>query len=230
MQHLIEVTGDGSHTITIPEMGVSYHSKHGAIGESKHVFIEAGLLPLIKTSNENPIKIFEMGFGTGLNALLSLQIAIEKKLPVSYTGIENFPVTKEHYEKINYGEQLQLQKEFLLLHDADWNTTITINEQFSFTKIKESLLNYEGNSHFDCIYFDAFSPETQPELWSCAVFEKLFQLLEKNGVLVTYCSKSIVRKAMQEAGFIIEKIPGPWGKREMVRARKIAGEGKHSII
>lgn len=221
MQREIQLTADGSHTISIPEMKVTYHSHHGAIGESRHVYIQAGLQPLIAKANQQSIRILEVGFGTGLNALLTLQHAITHQQPIHYTAIEPFPLSAEEIVHINHGNLLSMQADFLALHNASWEQVIVINELFTLKKIKVSLLQLNEAEAINGIYFDVFSPNVQPELWTLAVFEKMYQCLAPDGVLLTYCSKSEVRRFMSAAGFRIEKIPGPWGKREMVRAKKI---------
>lgn len=221
MQREIRPTADGSHTIAIPEMDVTYHSHHGAIGESRHVFIEAGLQPLLAAKTHQPLHVFEMGMGTGLNALLTLQEARMQQYPIRYTAVELFPLTAEEISQLNYGTLLQCQEDFMCIHKAEWETEVRLHPFFTIRKFKTSLLTLEKNDRFDCIYFDAFSPTHQPELWTDAVFAKLYQMLSPGGTLVTYCSKSVVRKAMMAAGFTVEKIPGPWGKREMVRAVRL---------
>ncbi len=218
MQREIQITNDGSHTIAIPEMGVTYHSHHGAIGESAHVYIEAGLQPLLDLPNDQPIYILEIGFGTGLNALLSYQKAIAHKRTIHYIAIEPYPLNDEEIKRINYGKLLSMEKEFLALHNATWEEEVRVHDYFTLEKTKASLQGIQLLHNIHCIYFDAFSPTVQPELWTQAVFEKLFSQLLPGGTLVTYCSKSIIRKAMMAAGFTVTKIPGPWGKREMVRA------------
>ena len=220
MPRIIQLTNDGSHTIAITEMEVTYHSHHGAVGESVHVYIEAGLHPLLKLSNKQTIHILEIGFGTGLNTLLTLKEAITHQQKIHYTTIELYPLSQQEIETINHGHILSMQKEFLQLHDAPWEQEVLINEYFTLNKRKLSLLDLPHIYPINTIYFDAFSPTIQPELWAQDVFEKLFQCLTPGGNLVTYCSKSIVRKAMTAAGFNVTKIPGPWGKREMVRAEK----------
>lgn len=161
-----------------------------------------------------------MGFGTGLNALLTLQQAVNNKRHIHYTTVELYPLTNEEVLLLNYGRQLDMQEAFLQLHNCDWEKDVCINEYFTLKKIKASLPEINMTSGINCIYFDAFSPTSQPELWTQQIFEKMYKALLPGGVLVTYCSKSIVRHAMEAAGFRIEKIPGPWGKREMVRAGK----------
>jgi tRNA U34 5-methylaminomethyl-2-thiouridine-forming methyltransferase MnmC len=221
MKREILITGDGSQTITIPELNVTYHSLHGAIQESMHVFIEAGLKPLLNRAARQPVFIFEMGFGTGLNALLTLIQAEQSQQEIYYETIESDPVEMDCVKGLNYYEQLQkpgLKNAFEQLHYCEWNKVIAITPYFTFKKINGGLTAYSADTKFNLIYFDAFAPTVQPELWTTEVFKKLYGIMEKNGVLITYSSKSIVRKAMQAAGFTVTKIPGPHGKREMVRA------------
>ena len=223
MDRFIIKTGDGSDTITIPEMNVSYHSKHGAIKESMHVFIEAGLrywwgLNPERQSKDQPINIFEMGFGTGLNAFLTAIEAIEKGIKVYYEAIEQFPVSKEEVGELNYTGLLRHESLFRGIHECTWNEESKLNEYFTLTKSTGDLINYSTNQTFHIIYYDAFAPTAQPELWSEDIFRKLHSMLFEGGVLVTYCSRGSVRRAMQAAGFVVDKIPGPPGKREMVRA------------
>lgn len=224
MERHIIPTADGSVTISIPASGLTYHSKHGAIQESMHVFIRAGLhYMLSKDVTHKPLRILEMGFGTGLNALLVLQESIRTGLPVSYETIEAFPLENVVYSRLNYCEQLQapeLQLLFLQLHESSWDTTHAITNGFSFTKRNISLESFSSRDPVDLIFYDAFAPSAQPELWTVEIFQKLFDLLRPGGILTTYCSKGDVRRAMMAAGFTIEKIPGPPGKREMVRASK----------
>lgn len=221
MQKFIQITEDGSHTIQIPEIGVTYHSMHGAIAESRHVYIEAGLTYLLQEQNHAELSILEMGFGTGLNALLSLQWAIKNSISINYTAIESDPLNQAEYTALNYGDFLQMSHELLALHDAEWNLPIRINELFRLEKQHVDLREFETEQKFNCVFFDAFSPVEQPELWTTEIFQKIYAMLLPGAILVTYCSKSVVRRAMQEAGFQVTKIPGPRGKREMVRAIRL---------
>ena len=226
MDRLIIKTGDGSDTITIPEMKVSYHSKHGAIQESMHVFIEAGLRYVIHQSLIQPINIFEMGFGTGLNAFLTAIEASNRKTKVYYVGVEQYPLTEEEITTLNYTETLKHAELFWSIHESRWNEDIELNEFFTLRKINEDIINYSTKvlseaEGFNIIYYDAFAPTAQPELWTEEVFKKLYSMLLPGCILVTYCSKGSVRRAMQAVGFQVEKIPGPPGKREMVRAIKV---------
>jgi tRNA U34 5-methylaminomethyl-2-thiouridine-forming methyltransferase MnmC len=218
MERTIIKTADGSHTVTIPEMNVSYHSKHGAILESMHVFIEAGLRYSINQSTSQPINIFEMGFGTGLNAFLTAIEATNKKIRVHYISVEKHPLTEKEVTLLNYTESLKNEDLFEAIHKAEWSQETVINEFFTLGKIHTDLANYSPDHQFNIIYYDAFAPSAQPELWKQEIFETLLSMLSPGGILVTYCSKGEVRRAMQSAGFEVEKIPGPPGKREMVRA------------
>jgi tRNA U34 5-methylaminomethyl-2-thiouridine-forming methyltransferase MnmC len=224
MKREIIVTGDGSHSIAIPEMGVTYHSTHGAIQESMHVFIKSGLHYFsADKKNQHDISVLEMGFGTGLNALLTMAEAEKNQQKIYYETIELYPLEPNVYTALNYCAQLQrpdLEPLFTVIHECAWNTTVEITPWFNFKKSQISLADFSADRLFNIVYFDAFAPDIQPDLWTAEKFGKLYALMEAGGVLTTYCSKSIVRKAMAEAGFTIEKIPGPPHKREMVRALK----------
>ena len=216
MQREIISTADGSTTISIPEMKVTYHSTHGAIQESMHVFIEAGLR--LFNHSDQMIHILEMGFGTGLNALLTL---IETETPVHYTAIELYPLEQSKISSLNYCEKLgrsDLQPIFNQLHECEWEKDVPINKYFTLHKTKINLADFNTGKSIDLIYFDAFAPTAQPELWTKEIFEKLYAMMNPGAMLVTYCSKGDVRRAMQAAGFTVHKLPGPPGKREMVRA------------
>jgi len=240
MQRRLILTDDGSHSIEIPDQKVTYHSIHGAIRESKHVYIDAGLKsigPLDPDSywEVRCMNIFEMGFGTGLNALLTLIEAEKLQQKIYYETTELFPLDNAEINSLNYCDKLQrndLQPIFEQLHHSDWEKEIKISEIFYLHKTKQSLLGYktskpvlQASSLKDLIYFDAFAPNSQPELWTEEIFKKMFSILVPGGMLVTYCSKGSVRRAMEAAGFLVEKIPGPPGKREMVRARKSLESG-----
>lgn len=225
MQHLPVITKDGSHTIHLPELDVTYHSRHGAISESRHVFIEAGLKFRAIHPYESPLKILEMGFGTGLNALLSLDLAEKEALPLHYTAIEAFPLPAVLAGALNYTDLLQqpgLEDRFAELHRAPFDKDLPISPHFILKKLKGKIQDLlpQWNSAFDLIYYDAFAPLAQPELWTPTIFEQLYKASKKDGILVTYCSKGDVRRAMMAAGFVVSKLPGPIGKREMLRAVK----------
>ena len=223
MQRIPVITKDGSHTISVPDMNVTYHSVHGAIQESEHVFIKAGLLDSGIFDYTGVHQVLEIGFGTGLNALLTLIEADKHKNRIYYTAIEPFPLDESIIMQLNYCEQLNLphyQRLFEKMHQCDWEEMYEITENFRLTKHKTHLQEFSTGESFCIIYYDAFAPNAQPELWTETVFEKLYNLLLPEGILVTYCSKGAVQRAMKAAGFTIEKIPGPPGKREMIRAVK----------
>ena len=224
MQRKIILTADGSHTVTIPEMNVTYHSVHGAIQESRHVFIEAGLKYASgRFTRPDALHILEIGLGTGLNALLSLIESENKQLQIHYTAIEPFPLSAEEIASLNYCQQLDrndLQDMFAKLHTCELEKETALASYFTVHKTTQSLLQFTTIERYDLVYFDAFAPSAQPELWTNDVFENLNQLLLPGGILVTYCSKGDVRRAMLAAGFTIEKLAGPPGKREMIRAIK----------
>ncbi len=217
----LKLSEDGSTTLYRSDMDEHYHSIHGAIQESMHVFINAGLHHL--TSRE--ITVLEMGFGTGLNALLTLLCGRGRK--ISYHALERYPLSPELISKINYPALLgdsDAQKLFDQLHQADWDKTCAITPDFELLKMKQDLLTYHPDTLFDLIYFDAFDPKKQPELWSPEVFQMLGNATKKGGILVTYSAKGSVKRALINAGFEVEKIPGPPGKREMIRAKKVEAE------
>ena len=216
-------TSDGSHSIFSEQYQESYHSRYGAMSESLHVFIQKGLAE-IQTS---PIHIFEVGFGSGLNAWLSWIYAEENNCNIHYSGIELFPLAASIASELNLGELIpQHIKKFQALHLSEWDKEYDLFTNFHFQKKQADLLDlvaqelpFADNS-FDIIYYDAFSPDVQPDLWSVLIFKYLFKILKPGGLLVTYCSKSVVRKTMQDAGFMVEKLHGPPHKREMLRAVK----------
>lgn len=222
MQREIQLTADGSHTLFQKDKNSSYHSLHGAISESTHVFIQAGLIPLLKQERSEPIRILEIGFGTGLNALLTLVEADRAKIPVCYTAIEPYPLTAEEFNLLNYGQLLNRLDDFIALHTMQENKRYRVSPYFDIHMFHQELLRIENIPEADCIFFDAFSPNDQPDMWTEEVFTKLFQCLSPAGTLVTYCSKTIIRNSLKSVGFTVTKVPGPFGKREMVRATKSA--------
>ena len=225
---MIIVTKDGSHTVSIPGLNVTYHSHHGAIQESMHVYINAGLAPVI-TQHQPVIRMLEVGLGTGLNALLSLAEAENARQPIHYTAIELFPLHMQEVEQLNFCTKLNrsdLQPVFKNIHACEWEKDIVLSKHFTLKKIAIDLHHFNSMDDPDpgpyhLVYYDAFAPTAQPELWTKEIFHKLKNLMTTGGLLVTYCSKSIVRSAMRAAGFKVEKVPGPRGKREMVKAFKI---------
>ncbi len=215
-------TDDNSHTIQINNSSVTFHSTKGAIQESNHVFISAGLKWYAeKFPGNTNIRIFEVGFGTGLNALLTATIAKNFALNIEYQSIDLYPLSKEVYNRLNFAQILVEEKLYYKIMTATWNEEIQITDFFNLLKINTDFQSFISREGFDVVYFDAFAPEDQPELWTEEVFKKVFHFLNKCGVLVTYCSKSIVRKRLENAGFSVTKLPGPPGKREIIRAIKI---------
>lgn len=222
MERIIQITADGSHTISIPAMEVTYHSKHGSIQESNHVFIDAGLQYYVDKYRVPYIKIMEVGFGTGLNALLTAIKAREQELTVEYHTIEAYPLQPAELGNLNHGSLLKDEDLFQKIHQSEWEIPVQLHPYCTIHKHHTTIEQFNFSNFFDCIFYDAFAPTAQPELWTETIFVKLYSRLNTNGILVTYCSKSIVRRAMQAAGFRVTKIPGPPGKREMVRAFKDA--------
>jgi len=223
MEKQIILTADGSHTISIPDLHVTYHSVHGAIQESLHVYINAGLLHAAASHPADRLSILEMGFGTGLNALLTLRETMRSGLSVYYQSIEASPLSINEITGLNYANLLEdqtLQSNLLGLHKCEWGTDILFETSFVLHKSHTALEGFNTDSLFNVIYYDAFAPSAQPELWTEPVFRKLYHLLKPGGILVTYCSKGIVGRAMQSAGFRVEHLPGPPRKREMLRANK----------
>jgi len=222
MERKIITTKDGSHSIAVPEMNVTYHSIHGAIQESMHVFIEAGFRSDYFRQKESN-SILEVGFGTGLNALLTAIEAEKTEKSIYYLALEPFSISVEQVHLLNYCELLNrkdLQEDFIRMHQCEWNKSMAVTENLLMHKSNSTLQTFRHPTKFDLIYFDAFAPAAQPELWTKDIFEKLFRMMNDQGILVTYCSKGDVRRAMQSAGFIVEKLPGPPRKREMIRASR----------
>lgn len=214
----LKTTIDGSHTFFVPAIDETYHSSHGAIQESSHIFIEAGLKHCMKTE----INILEIGFGTGLNAFLTLTEAVKTNLKIKYTTLELYPINSEKAIQLNYPELLESEYRNLYekLHTLNWEEEIQVNSNFSINKIKTDFTTFHFNNNFDLVYFDAFSPEKQPEMWTQEQFEKIYNHSNNNAILTTYCAKGAVRRAMQTVGFKVERLPGPPGKREILRAIK----------
>jgi tRNA U34 5-methylaminomethyl-2-thiouridine-forming methyltransferase MnmC len=212
-------TEDGSHTLYIADLDEHYHSIHGAIQESQHVFIQSGL-ELFR--GKPKVRIFEVGFGTGLNALLTLDFAVSNNVLVEYHSIEKYPLTEDEYLALNFttGQFSKHQNVFTLMHTCPWNQKINIGSQFTLFKIMGDLHDAIIETQFDLVYFDAFGPDKLPDLWTMGIFIKMFEALVVGGILVTYSAKGEVRRNLQAAGFKVERIPGPPGKREMIRATK----------
>ncbi|NRD22946.1 tRNA (5-methylaminomethyl-2-thiouridine)(34)-methyltransferase MnmD [Winogradskyella litoriviva] len=223
MKRKIITTSDGSKTIQIEEWNEQYHSIHGAIQEANHVFLKHGLLFYSEfVSESKPISILEIGFGTGLNAFLTLIEAEKLNLKLNYTGVEAYPVQLEEINQLNYVELISKPHEavFNTLHSTSWETPHDITPDFKLEKQEKFFKDITAVNAYNIIYFDAFGARVQPDLWTEDIFKIMYNALQDNGILVTYSAKGSVRRAMQAVGFIVERLPGPPGKREMLRATK----------
>ena len=220
MKHEIIITQDGSSSIYIPELDETYHSKFGAIQEAKHVFVKNGL-DLFENGSE--ISILEIGFGTGLNALITMLEAEKRNLKINYAGVEAYPIALNEILQLNYVEQLEVpekKEDFEKMHATNWEEEIVITPNFTLTKRKRLFEDISDENTFDLIYFDAFGFTVQPELWNEEIFEIMYKSLKNRGILTTYACRTSIKKAMQHVGFQTLKLPGAPGKREMLRALK----------
>jgi tRNA U34 5-methylaminomethyl-2-thiouridine-forming methyltransferase MnmC len=215
---MIKTTADGSKTVFSERFQESYHSVNGAVTESLHVFINAGLLECEK----GMLNIFEVGFGTGLNAYLTYIEAKKRDMQVTYHAVELYPLEDSVISSLDYPEILHADANiFSALHGAPWEETMMISKYFALKKMKSDLVTIELIDQYDLIYFDAFSPAQQPELWDEIIFTKLYRHLNIGGILTTYCAKGDVRRTLKKIGFIMERLPGPPGKHEMLRGKKV---------
>jgi len=223
---ILETTADGSSTLYVPDLDEHYHSMNGAIQESQHVYLASGLSHYIQTNypiqksccKESQIKIqlLEFGFGAGLNALLTAMEAERQKIKIHYTALEKYPLPEEITNQLNYSTvNLML---FRAIHQSEWGNPIAITPYFILQKLAVDFTSFDFPSRYDVVYYDAFAPDKQPEVWSQKLFDRLFPAMNRGGVLTTYCAKGNIRRMMQQAGFIVERIPGAAGKREMLRA------------
>jgi tRNA U34 5-methylaminomethyl-2-thiouridine-forming methyltransferase MnmC len=214
------ITSDGSHTLYLPEMDEQYHSVNGAITESEYVYINMGFNYF---PGKNP-KVFEVGFGTGLNCLLTALQAEKSKRPTNYISIEKYPLEKYIIEELNYGNLISLEAKdiFNKIHNCKWNEFVPVSKYFNLYKIKGDLIDIDLNPFENCnvVYFDAFAPDKQPEMWTPEIFRKVYNIISPGGLLVTYSAKGEVRRQMAACGLEMERLPGPPGKNEMLRAIK----------
>jgi len=220
MERKVIITHDGSSSIYLPDWDEHYHSIHGAIQEAYHVFIKNGFSLF---NDQKKIELLEIGFGTGLNALITLIEGEKSNVNINYTGIEAYPVSLEEMKQLNYLALLDAKNkelEFVKMHEGNWEEELMISEAFYLTKKQQKFQDFSEKNKFNLIYFDAFGARVQPELWTETIFEQMFQALLEGGVLVTYAAKGSVRRGMLASGFEVEKLPGPPGKREMLRAIK----------
>lgn len=218
MSRVLVKTKDDSHTLFVPELNEHYHSIFGAIQESQHVFINAGL----KYYGKSDITIFEIGFGTGLNTLLTFSEALKSKICIRYYSIDNYRLDLNIINALNYPDILEIDPHmrtfYLRMHNEPWNEELKLSDNFTLVKIKSDFTTFQIPFEYNIVYFDAFAPEKQPEMWSRDIFKKIFNNLSHDGILVTYCSKGIVKRNLRAVGFDVKGIPGPSGKREMIRA------------
>jgi tRNA U34 5-methylaminomethyl-2-thiouridine-forming methyltransferase MnmC len=214
----IVITADGSHTLYVPEINEHYHSVNGAVQESNHVFIRNGY----EHSKAVPLRIFEVGFGTGLNALLTALRSLSDRRKVIYTAIEKYPLESGVVSLLNYCKYAGDNggKLFEAIHGSPWNGYSKIHEFFQLNKINYDLISDPLSGVYDVIFFDAFGPDKQPAMWSRDVFKKIADITGKGGILTTYSAKGEIKRILKENGFIVELLPGPPGKREMIRAIK----------
>lgn len=225
MKREIIITSDGSTTIHLPEWNEQYHSKHGAIQEAYHVFIKNGLDNI--ASEE--ISILEIGFGTGLNCFITF---LESQKKINYVGVEAYPVEFEDINKLNYVKELKAEDKeavFKTMHEVSWEKEHVVSDNFTLIKRQQLFKDIKDQNKYNLIYFDAFGARVQPELWTEAIFTIMYNALKEDGILVTYAAKGSVRRAMLAVGFNVERLPGPPGKREMLRAIKIINTTKNEI-
>jgi tRNA U34 5-methylaminomethyl-2-thiouridine-forming methyltransferase MnmC len=218
-------TGDGSHSLFVQEINESYHSVFGAITESKHVFIRNG--PVLWSSGN--LTVFEVGFGTGLNALLTAITGIDRGIRITYYSLEKYPLEQQMTDQLNYPSLLspdgkQTHDLFRAIHQVPWDQSAELNSCFKLHKIRGDLASFIPSFCYDVLYFDAFSPEKQPEMWTGDIMHRLILNLNPEGVFITYCAKGAVRRLLKENGLLVEKLPGPPGKREILRGRKMTGD------
>ena len=223
MKKEIIISKDGSHTLNVPELNETYHSIHGALTESRHVFIKMGIDKLPNVKNE--INVFEVGFGTGLNAMTTLEwLESHPKKKIRYHSIEAFPVDLDIIEKLNYGSLFNFnnsQSFYTNIHEVRWDQNIKISSQFELQKIHKKMGDNElHKDYYDCIYFDAFAPNKQGEMWEMSIIEKCYKALVVGGRFVTYCAKGQLKRDLKAIGFEVEMVAGPPGKREMTTAIK----------
>lgn len=218
------VTDDGSNSIYLPEWNEYYHSKKGAVQEAMHVFLDMGMHVSFELSRkrnpENPtVSILEYGLGTGLNAFLTAQHAPED-VHINYTAVEAYPVTVDEIKMVDYGNKLGDNALYMLMHELAWESPQALTDRFTITKLEQKFQQIDAKEEHDVIYYDVFGPRVQPDLWSIEMIQAAHDALKKDGILVTYCAAGFVRRNMIAAGFTVERLPGPPGKREMLRGRK----------
>ena len=231
-------TSDGSHSLFVPALNETYHSRHGAMQESQWVFIRQGLgftgprmhefsvssegvtLQEEQAPDRSRVRIHEVGFGTGLNALLAMRWAEEHQVNVHFTTLETNVLSPELAAQLNYASSEPERSDFLKMHTCAWNEDVAFTSYFTLHKAQRRVQDEQAESEYDVVFYDAFGPPTQPEMWTLSIFQRMFAALKPGGIFVTYCAKGQVRRDLQAAGFTVERLPGPPGKREMLRATK----------
>ncbi len=225
-------TQDGTHTLWMPELNEIYHSTHGAIQESKHVFVQQGLIHFLEEQPQSSIKILEVGLGTGLNVLLTYLAWLKNPLQLAYTGLEPHPVPCEYIQRFNYAAQLTqakhytvthqtLQATFEKIHQGAATSSCHLSDRFLLHKYEQPLEAFStAPNTFDIVYFDAFAPSKQPAMWQFTLLQKICQMMKNRGIIVTYCAQGKLKRHLKELGMYVEVIPGPPGKKEMTRAQK----------
>lgn len=215
----LEKTDDGSYTLYVPHLDEHYHSVKGALTESRHIFVDMGL----RHSDVTEPRILEIGLGTGLNCFLTFLAAEETDKKIHYTGIERYPLNEETLRKLDYPTIINQghETDYYAIHQAPWGRDVELSPRFTLHKIEGDFTSYPFDGKYDIIYFDAFAPEKQPEMWEQSLFDMLYNVLNEGGILTTYCAKGVVRRMLQSAGFTVERLPGPpGGKREILRATR----------
>jgi tRNA U34 5-methylaminomethyl-2-thiouridine-forming methyltransferase MnmC len=223
---VLKPTADGSPTLYVPDLDEHYHSTNGAVQESQHVYLTAGLSHYIHTRYSfkdtsvkelpNEIRVLEFGFGTGLNAYLTALEAEKQKIKIRYVALEKYPLSQEIANQLNYLPENRLL--FQQIHQSRWSVPVSITPYFVLQKLALDFIAFDFPSRYDVVYYDAFAPDKQPEVWSQELFKRLFLSMNPGGILTTYCAKGTIRRMMQQSGFTVERIPGALGKREMLRA------------
>ena len=218
------LTDDGSHTLMVEELDETYHSRHGALQESRHVFIKNGFRYILSKNPGKPLRIFELGLGTGLNALLTVIESQKLSVPVEYTSIEPFPIQKAIIEKLNFHKviDLPLAKDYFdQIHSVGWDKMSRLHPYFMLRKINSTLQEFNAeDGYFHLVYYDAFAPNKQPEIWQRDILKKVYKFLSKQSAFVTYCAQGQVKRDLKASGFTVQSLQGPPGKKEMTRGLK----------
>jgi tRNA U34 5-methylaminomethyl-2-thiouridine-forming methyltransferase MnmC len=224
MDHLkLITTADGSHSVLNTQLNETYHSHHGALQESLHVFIKNGLVFFTDKNKTSTADVLEIGFGTGLNALLTLEFAVNSGFNVRYTTIESFPLAEHIWRELNYPQDTRMKEYFHAIHRCAWGKDQNITDNFRLLKIHDTIQQHSfPEGFFDVVYFDAFAPSKQPEMWDLQVLESIVKAMRTKAVFVTYCAKGQLKRDLKSLGVAVETLPGAPGKKEMTRAVKVS--------